>query len=196
MLSYLRFAVCTVSMFIFLFSPTSYAGKVQCKCVHLNARGEGNWSCVESDSPKECVINYNSFDEDIEKQATTVLADLLPDKRVTFKHYSGIHPEVHWGQLEGKSPEELTSQILVYLLVGITQNSDADEFISRQGSIFKEIYEKRNDFASAFRGKEEYANNDTIYVVKGCIQIQTGSFFAMYKHSTSPVARAPQCRKD
>ena len=178
----------------------SFAGRVNCECPSISAKGTGNSSCSATENSGECTIDYNQFDLNIVEKAKSFVSQYTP-RPFEYKHIRQSR------QLFKLSPEKLVDQLLIYMMVAVVQSRKAiidtkklrisfQSFEKDLRVSFQSMRTKKNakKIHQAFHDESESYKNEGVYVTNGCIEITIrGKFWAMYKNDLSKVASQPQC---
>jgi len=177
----------------------SFAGRVNCECPSISAKGTGNTSCSATENIDECTIDYNQFDPIIIEEAKSFVSQYTL-RSIKYKHIRQSQ------QLFKLSPDNLVDQLLIYMMVAFVQSRKpiiVTKQLSEQLSVsFQSMQTKKNanKIHQAFhdesrRHKNSYKNKG-VYVTNGCIELRIGNkFWVMYKNDLSKVASHPQCSK-
>ena len=181
---------------LLLYCSEVLGGTVQCECPSIDAKGTGNSDCSASESGGKCIIDFNTFDEAVERRAQELVSETL-QQRIEFRHL-GFRTEFPRGLDQQaaqflRSQNALTDQLLVYLMVATVQASgmEVDEWELRQA--FESARRHSDDVSEAFMGGWNSHQEDGVFVIHGCIELRVSRLWAMYKSKFSPSAASPRC---
>lgn len=189
--------------------PAPSLAEVKCSCPTVSAEGEGNSSCSANESGGRCTIDYNLFGER-ENLAASYLAERVDGNFIPRPNMNSTD-----ALQIARAENQVFEQIFVYLFVAAasqaerfseTVPSENAELFLRLLSDFRDpitfaFSEDARNFSrigigAADQVPEAFVDVGEVVVSPGCVEVNAGDQWVMFKVFWAMSAPFPGCRID